>query len=195
MMETHALMKKALYPLLLLPLLFCTQVMAETTAPGLSETELARTWIARQEIAALQRRYAQATDMMAGGGTSAAAKVSALYLQIFTADADMGVKDGPTFPGPEAWLELVKDRLGPLESAQHLIGSQLVEIQSLPDKNGDGGAATMRSYLQATHVEKNGTLERVLGIYHAKAVHTAANGWKLSEMTLEVLSTDTARRE
>ena len=91
MMETHALMKKALYPLLLLPLLFCTQVMAETTAPGLSETELARTWIARQEIAALQRRYAQATDMMAGGGTSAAAKVSALYLQILTADADMGV--------------------------------------------------------------------------------------------------------
>lgn len=170
-------------------------------SPGLSaegesaDAQLTAEWLARQEIAELQRRYAQATDMMAGGDAANAKKVAALYRQIFTEDAPMSVKNQFTLEGPMQWLELVQDRLGSLESAQHLIGSQLVEIQSLPNQKGDGGAATMRSYLQATHIEKDGTLERVLGIYHAEAVYLGSAGWRLSKMILEPLSVETAKRD
>ena len=176
---------------LLLPLL--TQGVAADSDPA--DRQLTQEWLARQEIAVLQRRYAQATDMMAGGQPADLEKVAALYRQIFTEDAQMSVLNQFTLDGPMKWLELVEDRLGSLESAQHLIGSQLVEITSLPNPKGGGGSATMRSYLQATHIEKDGTLERVLGIYHAEAIYLDGTGWRLSKMILEPLSAETAKRD
>ena len=48
----------------------------------------------------------------------------------------------------------------------------------------------MRSYVQATHVNADGTLERVLGTYLSTAIYLPNSGWRLSKMTLELLSTE-----
>jgi hypothetical protein len=158
-----------------------------------STSQATQEWVAKQEIAVLQRRYAQATDMIAADGTANEEKVISIYQDIFTEDAEMGVLDRLTLTGPMKWLEMVKEKFVPLNSAQHLIGSQVVELQSLPDQAGRGGAATMRSYLQATHVNADGTLERVLGTYLSSAIYLPDSGWRLSKMTLELLSTEDAR--
>ncbi|MEP1469406.1 MAG: nuclear transport factor 2 family protein [Halieaceae bacterium] len=150
-------------------------------------------WVARQEIALLQRRYAQATDMIAFDREANEAKVAAIYGQIFTEDAPMGVLDRMTLDSPTEWLKMVVARFEPMIGAQHLIGSQVVELESLPDQQGRGGAATMRSYLQATHVNADGTLERVLGIYISDAIYIPDHGWRLSRMTLQLVSTEDAK--
>ncbi|MFT6955379.1 MAG: hypothetical protein ACJAYC_000372 [Halieaceae bacterium] len=171
-------------------LLQVSTVSAESSMPA---SQVAAEWTAKQDIAVLQRRYAQATDMIAADSAGNEAKVVSIYQTIFTEDAEMGVLDQLTLEGPMLWLELVKTTFVPLSNAQHMIGSQVVEIQSLPDEQGHGGAATMRSYVQATHVNKDGTLERVLGTYISTAIYLPDSGWKLSKMTLEILSTEAAK--
>jgi hypothetical protein len=92
--------------------------------------------------------------------------------------------------GPLAWLEFVKTSLSALRGTQHLIGSQVVEINSLPDLQGVGGAAVMTSYLLATQVGAGGEVSRVTGTYFSTATHTSEAGWQISEMMLEVLAVD-----
>ena len=165
-------------------------------AAAASDTEASQAvaeWVARQEIAVLQRRYAQATDMIAFDRAGNEAKVAAIYGDIFTDDAKMGVMDRVTLDSPAEWLEMVVARFEPMVGAQHLIGSQVVQIDSLPDERGQGGAATMRSYLQATHVNADGTLERVLGTYISDAIYMPNYGWRLSRMTLQLVSTEDAK--
>jgi len=165
-------------------------------AAAASDTEASQAvaeWVARQEIAVLQRRYAQATDMIAFDRAGNEAKVAAIYGDIFTDDAKMGVMDRVTLDSPAEWLEMVVARFEPMVGAQHLIGSQVVQIDSLPDERGQGGAATMRSYLQATHVNADGTLERVLGTYISDAIYMPDHGWRLSRMTLQLVSTEDAK--
>ena len=165
-------------------------------AAAASDTEASQAvaeWVARQEIAVLQRRYAQATDMIAFDRAGNEAKVAAIYGDIFTDDAKMGVMDRVTLDSPAEWLEMVVARFEPMVGAQHLIGSQVVQIDSLPDERGQGGAATMRSYLQATHVNADGTLERVLGTYISDALYMPDHGWRLSRMTLQLVSTEDAK--
>jgi len=173
-------------------LVLLLQAWGVSAAPDELASQATREWVAKQEIAVLQRRYAQATDMIAADRVANEPKVVAIYQQIFTEDAEMGVLDRLTLDGPMKWLELVKTKFVPLDNAQHLIGSQVVEIDSLPDHKGLGGAATMRSYVQATHVNSNGTLERVLGTYHSAAIYAPESGWRLSKMVLELLSTEDA---
>jgi hypothetical protein len=165
-------------------------VSAESSAPA---SQVTAEWSAKQDIAVLQRRYAQATDMIAADSAGNEARVVSIYQTIFTEDAEMGVLDQLTLEGPMLWLELVKTTFVPLSNAQHMIGSQVVELESLPDEKGHGGAATMRSYVQATHVNNDGTLERVLGTYISTAIYLPDSGWKLSKMTLEILSTEAAK--
>ena len=165
-------------------------------AAAASDTEASQAvaeWVARQEIAVLQRRYAQATDMIAFDRAGNEAKVAAIYGDIFTDDAKMGVMDRVTLDSPAEWLEMGVARFEPMVGAQHLIGSQVVQIDSLPDERGQGGAATMRSYLQATHVNADGTLERVLGTYISDAIYMPDHGWRLSRMTLQLVSTEDAK--
>ena len=147
-------------------------------------------WLARQEIAQLQRLYAQATDLIAADPEANEAAVEATYLQIFTADAQFGVRGQMSASGPLAWLEFVKTSLSALRGTQHLIGSQVVEINSLPDLQGVGGAAVMTSYLHATQVGAGGEVSRVTGTYFSIATHTPEAGWQISEMMLEVLAVD-----
>jgi SnoaL-like domain len=177
---------------ILMFVLLC-QAWGVSATPGESVNQATQEWIAKQEIAVLQRRYAQATDMIAADRTANEAEVEVIYKSIFTEDAEMGVLDRLTLDGPMKWLELVKAKFVPLDNAQHLIGSQVVEIESLPDDEGLGGSATMRSYVQATHVNSDGTLERVLGTYHSAAIYVPESGWRLSKMVLELLSTEDAK--
>ncbi len=147
-------------------------------------------WLARQEIAQLQRLYAQATDLIAADSEANEAAVAATYRRIFTTDARIGVRGQMSVSGHLAWLEFVKTSLSALRSTQHLIGSQVVEINSLPNLQGVGGEAVMTSYLQATQVGADGDLSRVTGTYFATATHTPEAGWQLAEMILEVLAVD-----
>jgi hypothetical protein len=171
----------------IIALVLLLQVWAVSADSNKSASQATQEWVAKQEIAALQRRYAQATDMIAADSAANEAKVVSIYRQIFTEGAEMGVMNRLTLKGPMKWLEMVKESFAPLTGAQHMIGSQVIEIQSLPDQTGRGGAATMRSYLQATHVNADGTLERILGTYLATAVSLPDSGWRLSKMTLELL--------
>ena len=109
---------------------------------------------------------------------------------MFTENARIGVRGQMSVEGPLAWLAVVKGSLGAMRGTQHLIGSQMVEIEQLPNAEGVGGQATLRSYLQATQVSATGQLSRVVGTYFATAAHSPDKGWQLSELTLELLAID-----
>ena len=147
-------------------------------------------WLARQEIAQLQRLYAQATDLIAADSEANEAAVAATYRRIFTTDAQIGVRGQMSVSGHLAWLEFVKTSLSAQRCTQHLIGSQVVEINSLPNLQGVGGEAVMTSYLHATQVGADGDLSRVTGTYFSTATHTPEAGWQLAEMMLEILAVD-----
>ncbi|MEM7015713.1 MAG: nuclear transport factor 2 family protein [Pseudomonadota bacterium] len=164
------------------------------TSVVFAETDQAmQIWLAKQEIAELQRRYAQATDMIAADSKGNEAKVAAIYQKIFTKDSKLGVLNQLTLDGPTPWLELVKTTFVPLRGAQHMIGSQVVEIESLPDQQGKGGKAKMRSYLQATHVNSDDSLEIILGTYISTVTYQPGVGWQISEMMLELLSREVSQ--
>ena len=62
-------------------LLLC-QASGVAAAPGESVNQATQEWIAKQEIAVLQRRYAQATDMIAADRAANEAEVVAIYQKI-----------------------------------------------------------------------------------------------------------------
>jgi hypothetical protein len=74
------------------------------------------------------------------------------------------------------------------DATQHLIGTQLVTIESLPDANDEGGAATMMSYLQAWHSDPDRVLDIFIGTYHDKLRYTPGVGWQIYDMYLEKVS-------
>jgi hypothetical protein len=84
---------------ILMFVLLC-QAWGVSATPGESVNQATQEWIAKQEIAVLQRRYAQATDMIAADRAANEAEVEAIYKSIFTEDADMGVLDRLTLDGP-----------------------------------------------------------------------------------------------
>lgn len=147
-------------------------------------------WLAQQEIQELMRLYAQATDLIAADSSANEAQVESTYRRIFTEDAAIGVRAQMSVSGPSAWLEFVKASSSTLRGTQHLIGSQVVEIKSLPNAEGHGGEAAMTSYLAATRVGVGGEISRVVGTYFATATYTPGTGWQLSELTLELLAMD-----
>ncbi len=160
----------------------------ESTEPKAEERRLAR-----QEIAELLHQYALATDLIAADSAANEAQVESTYRRVFTADAQIGVRGQMSVSGPMAWIEVVKASSTALRGTQHLIGTQVVEIQRLPDAKGVGGQATMTSYLQATRVGAGGELSRVVGTYFSTATHAPGSGWQLSKLTLELLAVDIPR--
>ncbi len=140
--------------------------------------------------------YAQATDLIAADPAANEAEVEATYLRLFTADAHIGVRGQMSVNGPLAWLEFVITSLSTLRGTQHLIGSQVVEINSLPNLQGVGGEAVMTSYLHATQVGADGELSRTIGTYFSTATYMPdmpdmpEAGWQFSEMMLELLAVD-----
>ena len=147
---------------------------------------------ARQDIEYLRRLYAKATDMIGTNTDAAVAEGRAIYHRIFTEDAMFraGASDGEGLEtqGPDSWADVVIEALAKYSSTQHLIGTQLVEIERIhTDRRGAvmRGQARMESYLQAWHENKpDGTVWIFLGTYHDKVRFEFGIGWQIYEMTL-----------
>ncbi len=150
-------------------------------------------WMAKQEIAELRRMYALATDLIGLNTEDSIAEGTAIYRHIFTADAKIGATGQPRVTGPDAWVKIANDALKIYQDTQHLIGTQLVDLTSLPDDKGQGGAATMLSYLQAWHAKADGELWLFIGTYYDKLTYTAGVGWQIYDMVLEQVSGDTRK--
>lgn len=147
------------------------------------------TWLAKQEIAELRRRYARATDLIGMMSDESIAEGRTIYHRIFTPDAMIGAEGVDPAIGPDAWVDVVAGALKEFVSTQHLIGTQLVEISSLPDGDGQGGAASMTSYVQAWHATEH-EVWLFIGMYKDQLRYTNAHGWQITDMMLEQISTD-----
>ena len=145
--------------------------------------------VARQEIEYLQRLYARATDQI---GTNLPENVEAgraVYQRIFTQDATICASDpsGVEFRvvGPDDWVKVVDGALSAFDSTQHLLGTQIVELDSLPDADGKGGEGRMSSFLQAWHQDDDRVIDIYLGTYYSKVRYTRSIGWQIYDMRLE----------
>ncbi|MCC5873349.1 MAG: nuclear transport factor 2 family protein [Gammaproteobacteria bacterium] len=157
-----------------------------------SQQELAAT-AARQDIEYLRRQYGHATDMIGRNTPEAVAEGMAIYRRIFTADASISAHSPGAPPltatGPEGWAEVVENALSVFKATQHLIGSQLVTIESLPTENDPAlGRASMSSHLHAWHHGHDDTLDIFIGIYHDKVRYVPGIGWQIAQMELVRIS-------
>ena len=145
--------------------------------------------LAKQNIEYLQRFYARATDQI---GTNIPENIEAgraIYHRIFTADATISASDpaGTEFrvTGPDEWVKVVDGALSVFDSTQHLLGTQIVELDSLPDADGKGGEGKMSSFLQAWHQDDDRVIDIYLGTYYSKVRYNQGIGWQIYDMRLE----------
>ena len=145
----------------------------------------------RLEIEYLQRWYARATDLLGHADKDSIAEGSRIYRRIFTPDVEVTVTgnriDERQSSGIDGWLDVVTSALGPLGPTQHLIGTQLVEIEALAvdsDNAVSSGRALMRSYLQAWHDMPDGQVWLFIGTYTSDVRFTAGAGWQICRMNL-----------
>ena len=126
--------------------------------------------------------YAHGTDAI-GRGDVAAGK--AIYQPCFTKDATFlvifpnGQEEKRT--GSDAWADFVATVFqgAGYTSTQHLIGTISIEVQ---DKN-----ATMSTYLHATHVLPNGSIDIANGTYEDSVVKTE-EGWRIQSRRLTLIT-------
>lgn len=148
--------------------------------------------LAREEIEYLRRYYARATDLVGLNTEEGIAEGRAIYHRIFTPDARIcATANGEVVlsaVGPDAWVDIAASALSEFAATQHLIGTQLVELHSLPDERGEGGAASMTSYLQAWHDDPERVLDIFIGSYHDSLVYSPGAGWQIAGMELERVS-------
>jgi len=143
---------------------------------------------AELEIAKLPVCYALGTDAIGRGDLQAGKDT---YANCFTSDAELAVYfpgtpfDGPpsaTSVGTNAWADFVSGvfTTNGYTSTQHLMGSFNVNVV-------DQDEATMTSYLHATHVLANGTIDVANGTYEDEVVFQ--NGaWKIKRRTLKLIT-------
>lgn len=152
--------------------------------------KMART-VATLEIEYLRRLYARACDLICENTSASVAEGRAIYRRIFMPDAEIVVNiDGAEVlraNGPDEWTARVIDALCDVfDATQHLIGTQIVEILTLPkDGSASSGEAVMTSYLQAWHAAKDGMVDIFLGTYHDRIRSVSGVGWQISAMRLE----------
>jgi len=145
---------------------------------------------ATHNIEYLQRWYARATDLIGTNDPSNIEEGRAIYHRIFTPDvrisaSDPGANREFAAQGPDQWVDVVAGALAEFDSTQHLLGTQIVELESLPDAEGNGGQASMASYLQAWHHDPDRVIDIFLGTYYSKVRYTGSNGWQIYDMRLE----------
>ena len=145
----------------------------------------------RLEIEYLQRWYARATDLLGHADKDSIAEGRRIYQRIFTPEVDITVTgnrvDERQSSGIDGWLDAVTSALGPLGPTQHLIGTQLVEIETLAvdsDNTVFSGRALMRSYLQAWHDMPDGQVWLFIGTYTSDVRFTPGVGWQIWRMNL-----------
>lgn len=148
-----------------------------------------------QEIEYLRRWYAKATDKIGEATIESIAEGRQIYHTIFTPDATLDAGPGrEPQTGPDAWVDLVLDALGPLGPTQHLIGTQLVSIQSLELDdacNPVAGTASMESYLQAWHERKDEKVWIFIGTYFDQVIYVPDEGWRIADMKLQAVGGET----
>ena len=126
--------------------------------------------------------YAHGTDAIGRGDVAAG---RAIYQPCFTKDAAFSV----VFPngqieertGSDAWADFVASVFqgAGYTSTQHLLGTISIAVQ---DKS-----ATMSTYLHATHVLPNGSMDIANGTYEDSVVKTA-EGWRIQSRKLTLIT-------
>ena len=188
-LKKTALLKVLFVSLLLTGFLFVNRGYAMSCHETAAKTQ------AIQEIEYLRRWYAKATDQIGIATPESIAEGRAIYHRVFTADAQLDAgPDREPQVGPDGWVDLVLGALGELGPTQHLIGTQLVEIKSLvldAGCNVVAGSATMESYLQAWHEQKDEKVWLFLGTYFDDAVFIPGTGWRIEKMILQQVAGET----
>ena len=142
----------------------------------------------KHEIETLQRLYAKATDFIGQGKAEKLEQGREIYRSIFTNNVDIrtaNTGDDPLIAkGPDAWADICRDALKDYTGTQHLIGTQLTEV------NGD--EAQMESYLNAWHKNRDFTVFYFLGTYISKARRMPV-GWRIYDMTLRLDTSGTVQ--
>jgi len=145
--------------------------------------------VAKQEIEYLQRWYARATDLIGSNVPDQIEEGRGIYHRIFTPDVSIqaSAAGGVYYEvaGPDEWVKVVATALSVFDATQHLLGTQIVELASLPNAEGEGGEATMSSYLQAWHSDPDRVIDIYIGTYTSKVRYTAGVGWQIYEMRLQ----------
>ncbi len=135
----------------------------------------------KHDIETLQRLYAKATDLIGLGTEEAFEEGRDIYRRIYTDDVDIRTANTGDEPlvakGPDAWADVCRSALNDYTGTQHLIGTQLTEV------NGD--EAQIESYLNAWHKNPDLTVYYFLGTYISKTRRTP-DGWKIYDMTLRL---------
>ncbi|MGE0668072.1 MAG: nuclear transport factor 2 family protein [Sphingomonadales bacterium] len=132
------------------------------------------------EIEYLQRLYAKATDKLGKKDPALRAEGRQIYHRIFAPDAKVRTADtGSNLEanGPDGWADVAQNALAQYIGTQHLIGTQLAEV------NGDQG--TLESYLNAWHKYPDNSVYYFLGTYLSK-VRRGKDGWQIYDMTLRL---------
>ena len=154
------------------------------------QLEIART-VARQNIEYLRRAYAKATDLIGLADTHSIESGRQIYHSIFSPSVEFSTSGEGTQPlrgkGPDSWVDVVVQALGPIGPTQHLVGTQLVEIQTMnlaEDGSVVSGAARMESYVQAWHEMGDGKVWLFLGTYFDEISFYPDVGWRIDKMKL-----------
>lgn len=168
---------------------------ASTCNKALAETQ------AKLEIEYLRRKYAKATDLIGRADDASVAQGRALYYEAFTEDAKYRVHNLDGSPlaadGPDSWVEIVLSVLAPFGPTQHLIGTQLVDIQELElsaSCQPVSGRAHMESYVQAWHDTKPDEIWMFMGTYIDEVIYQPGKGWRIAEMRLNSTTTETRQK-
>jgi hypothetical protein len=163
---------------------------------------------ARQDVEYLRKWYGIATDMLGVKNDPEGNKREGrrIYQKIFTPDAKIYLLpyplppgSAPTRVGPDAWAEFVENALKATIGSQHLLGTQVAEIDEMPEGiPGQGrsskGHATCISYLNSwnvSQVDGQNRLVTTISTYRDKARVTPGIGWQIYEMHLSRVSGET----
>ena len=174
-----------------------TGLAGTAAAQGGTYTESA----ARQDVEYLRRWYGVATDLVGlskSDNPGAFNEGRKIYRRIFTPDANITISGNPFVDptlgtSPDQWADFVNAVLGETFLAtQHLIGTQVFEIDTLPStspaQGGSTGHATGSSYLQAFHETHAQTCSVFNGTYFDKAkvatLRGGGMGWQIYDMNL-----------
>ena len=142
----------------------------------------------KHDIEILQRLYAKATDLVGLGTQDSFEEGRRIYHRIYTKDVDIRTANTGDVPltarGPDAWADICRTALNDYIGTQHLIGTQLTEVE--------GDEAKMESYLNAWHKNPDLTVYYFLGTYISKVKRTP-EGWKIYDMTLRLDTSGTVQ--
>ena len=133
--------------------------------------------------------YALGTDAIGAGDVD---KGKALYKSCFTEDAPIAALfpdgQGTERTGPAAWADFVNEifRDNKYTATQHLIGTTNVNIDHTAGKT-PRMAASMTSYLHATHLLPDGSINVANGTYEDEVVKTGT-GWRIRKRTLRLIT-------